>query len=467
MQKPVIKAILQGQSCLVIMPTGMGKSLCYQLPSLLLPGLTVVVSPLIALMKDQQDAAKKRGIPCTAIHSAMTKTERQQAYQGLKEREYRLIYVTPERFRKEAFWQALGDQVVSLLAIDEAHCISQWGHDFRPDYSLLGQIRNRLGQPVTLALTATATPQVQKDILVSLDISASTQTFIDGVQRPNLYLAVEDLYGQEAKLHLVSSLVRQELGPTIIYFSLVSTLENFSRKLSSMGCEHWVYHGQLGDRHRRRSQDEFFTATVGVMLATPAFGLGVDKANIRSVIHAEVPGSLEAYFQEVGRAGRDGLKSYCYLLYDPDDVSIQMDFIKWSQPEPSFVQSVYNLLCGNLDRFRMEGADYLREQLNFFNRRDFRVETSLNLLERMGAIEWENRNSQTLQVVGELNSSWLEPSHYQERLKNQNKKLLDIVQWTQQNSCRKQSIYRYFGVDVSEPCGFCDVCSGRLGSVKK
>lgn len=464
-QERVVRNVLAGQSTLLIMPTGMGKSLCYQLPARLMGGLTLVISPLIALMKDQVDAASARGFRCAFINSTLDKGERESRYRRLARGDYELLYVTPERFRKPEFKAALAEAVarqgLSLLAIDEAHCISSWGHDFRPDFTRLGDYRRELGDPVTLALTATATPEVQTDILKQLHLSSSAEVINEGLQRPNLEIEVHHVHGSDEKVRGVVGLRFATPGPAIVYFSLVQTLRQFSGELHRLNIPHVTYHGQLQDRERRQSQERFLQAGDGdpdsLILATPAFGLGVDKPNVRQVIHAELPGSIEAYYQEIGRAGRDGLPSRCTLLFDPDDISIQQDFLKWANPDPGFIRSVFNLVERNPERVRAEGFDYLRTQMNFYNRRDFRVETSLNLLERWDSIEV--KNPKEIVVLEEPPAEFLDEAKYQARFKAQQKKLFDMATFAQnEEHCRMQMIHKYFGHELVEPCGKCDVC---------
>lgn len=457
LQEPVIEALLSGQSGLVVMPTGGGKSLCYQLPSVLLSELTLVISPLISLMKDQVDAARSKGIRCCYINSSLTGQERERRYRELAEGKYQLVYVTPERFRKREFLDALSQQNVGLLAVDEAHCVSQWGHDFRPDYTRIREIRELLGDPTTLAATATATNEVQKDILEQVGVSEDGGfLMVDRLERKNLHLNVLDVYGLDEKVRAAIALRFQNPGPGIIYFALISTLEKFSAELRKLNIPHLVYHGQLPDKLRKRNQDLFIKGEEPLVLATPAFGLGVDKSNVRMVLHAEIPGSLEAYFQEVGRAGRDGEVSYCGLLYDQDDVSIQMEFNKWSTPDPSFLRQIHVLIERNFDRLKMEGLDFLRSELNFYNKKDFRVETALNLLERWDCIHRDNK-SREIRVTGEIPEQYLDDQDYEKRSRGLNQKLLAIVQWATQDGCRAESIYNYFGASYGD-CGVCDYC---------
>jgi ATP-dependent DNA helicase RecQ len=442
-QEKIIQQVLAQQSVLALMPTGFGKSLCFQIPSIVFKGLTLVVSPLIALMKDQVDDARSKGLRVAAIHSAMSKEERENVLKKLASQQIQLLYVTPERFRKEEFWEALSTNRVDLFVVDEAHCISEWGHDFRPDFSRLGEIRQKLGDPCTLALTATATREVQKDILKQLRLEGQATTYDAGVARENLTLKTIEVYGHDEKIRAFVGLHHQYSGAQIIYFSLISSLELFSRDLQKLSIPHGFYHGQLPDGLRKRQQEDFIKGRQKLILATPAFGLGINKADIRVVVHAEIPGSVEAYYQEVGRAGRDGQPAFGFLFYDPDDVSIQMDFLKWASPEPEFLFRVYQLIDKNLDQVRSGGLDYMRSQLLFYHQRDFRLETALNQLERYGFIE--GRDAKTWRCVERPNGELVDEQLHKKRLTQQQKKLLQMIELTKQED-PKTFIREYFSV---------------------
>jgi ATP-dependent DNA helicase RecQ len=314
-QKEIIETILNKKHVLTIMPTGTGKSILYQLPALMLEQMTLVISPLIALMKDQVDGLIEKNIDATFINSTLTKKEREQRYQNVAEGKYKILFVTPERFRKKEFVEIIQKRKISLLAVDEAHCISEWGHDFRPDYTRIAEFRSLLNNPTTIALTATATPDVQKDIIGQLGLEAEqVNVFNEGIGRPNLHLSVRDLWGEDEKLSAIQEIVEQNPGSGIIYFSLIKDLESMSNLLVRKGKKHLVYHGALENSRRKQVQDKFMRGKNQLVLATNAFGMGIDKEDIRFVLHAQIPGSLESYYQEIGRAGRDGKKSECVLL---------------------------------------------------------------------------------------------------------------------------------------------------------
>ncbi|MFZ2323844.1 MAG: ATP-dependent DNA helicase RecQ [Ignavibacteriaceae bacterium] len=459
-QETIIKRIVEEQKhALVLMPTGSGKSLCYQIPALYFDNSTIVISPLIALMQDQVDALRKKEIPAAFINSTLSKQEREKRLSNFVDGKIKLLYVTPERFRKSDFVEQVQKVKIDLLAVDEAHCISEWGHDFRPDYSRIGEIRELLGNPLTIALTATATHDVQEDIVKKLHLKKDEiKLFHQGIERPNLRLETADVFDDKKKLKEIFATLETYNGSGIIYFSLIKTLERFSEILGDKGYKHGVYHGKLEDRQRKQMQRDFLSGKQKLILATNAFGMGIDKAEIRFVIHAEVPSSIESYYQEIGRAGRDGKDSLCLLLYNQEDLYTQMEFIKWSNPDANFYFALYNLLKRDLGLINSSGIEYVREQMNFKNKNDFRIETALAMLDRYGVTEGEIEKK-NLVLINELPEILQDEDYLKEKLLNDNKKLLSVVNYFRNENCRRVFISDYFGFPGEKPCGNCDNCT--------
>ena len=350
-QEEVVRTMLERRDALVVMPTGGGKSLCYQLPALIREGTALVVSPLIALMKDQVDVLQKRGIAASFINSTISWAQQKQVLKKLEAGDLKLLYVAPERFRQKEFLQSLSVSRISFVAIDEAHCISQWGHDFRPDYLRLGKILKNKGPYQILAATATATESVISDIISSLYLPNCRQ-FVTGFYRNNLQLKVVHCSNKKEKEGALVFALAEEKLPAIVYCATRKAVDEVVTLLKDQGHPVSGYHAGMEDETRNRVQERFMTGRSEIIVATNAFGMGIDKLDIRQVIHHQFPGSIESYYQEIGRAGRDGEKSICTLLFSMGDNYIQEFFVDMNYPLPEAVLNVFDFL-------KNTGKDYL------------------------------------------------------------------------------------------------------------
>ncbi len=454
-QLEILELLDRKKSVLGLMPTGSGKSLTYQFFTHLQQELVLVVTPLIALMEDQSQKAQSFGIETGFIHSQIPASEKSKRLRNLKEGKFRLFFATPERLQKTEFKEALANRKVGLFVVDEAHCISLWGHDFRPDYAKLGDFQKFLKNPLTLALTATATPDVQKEILQNLSLDKN-QIVSTGLKRDNIGISVREIYGLQEKVEDLVSSLQKRTGAVLIYTTLIRTAEEVRNLLKKKGFNPLIYHGDLQPPQRRASLKNFMSDEKALMIATPAFGLGIDKSNIRGVYHLEPPGSLESYFQEVGRAGRDGLPSQAVLFYDEEDLTIPMQFIQSAHPEEAYIEKIYRLIEVNPDKVKSLGKEFLADQISFKNRNDHRVQAALNILERWGCLSQEK---EVIQITGPLDPELFKIENQQLLLKHHNQKLYSFLQWIKnQEECRLLHIYRYFGVLETINCGICDIC---------
>ena len=340
-QEQAIQSVLNGQNTICVMPTGGGKSICYQIPALVLPGTTLVISPLISLMKDQVDALIQVGISATFINSSLSFSEASERIREAKQGKYKLLYIAPERLESQDFIEDIREMDIPLVAVDEAHCISQWGHDFRPSYRHIQQMLNNLPQrPNVLALTATATPRVREDICRLLSID-ERNTIITGFERENLSFAV--IKGQDRQKYLFDYLRKNDKEAGIIYAATRKNVDQLYERLTKENINVARYHAGMGDVERNHEQERFLEDKATVMVATSAFGMGIDKSNIRYVVHYQMPKNMESYYQEAGRAGRDGLDSECVLLYSPQDVQVQRFLIDQSSDRTRMTQELDKL----------------------------------------------------------------------------------------------------------------------------
>ena len=460
-QAEALQNLMQGRHTLVIMPTGAGKSLIFQLAALHLPGLTLVISPLIALMKDQVDSLEHRNIPATFINSALPASEQNRRLKRLTEGGYRIVYIAPERLRSVPFLEALRQQKVGLLAVDEAHCISEWGHDFRPDYLHIAHLRASLGNPLTVALTATATPQVQNDIVRLLGLQEA-QRIVTGFNRPNLFLEVRYTATLPAKLQALRELTahhkdKKNDGTAIIYVGTRRDAEDtaeFLRQVVRIEAEY--YHAGLESEERSRIQEAFISGSLPVVVATNAFGMGIDRPDVRQVIHFALPGTLEAYYQEAGRAGRDGLPAKAVLLYAPDDRALQEFFIENSAITVAELRTLYETLPGRQGWMAIEDFSLLTGMPE--------VKVRLGLAELEGAGACERLGDAGLRMLlrrGQWNDRAVAAGAARVKEHQQHRKiqLKHMIRYAETNTCRRRIILDHFGDrgDAQAPqC--CDNC---------
>ena len=456
-QREVIESVLSRRDTLAVMPTGGGKSLCYQLPALNLAGTAIVVSPLISLMKDQAEKLEEIGADAAQVNSTLNAEQESEALKNIRNADSDVVFVTPERMSDPDFITDLQAIPLNLFVIDEAHCISQWGHDFRPAYLGLGDTIKALGNPTILALTATATPKVIEDITQQLG-RPSMRVVNMGIYRPNLNYSVIQVTNPDEKLKKLHDIIQKSEGSGIIYTATVKAVEELAAALAGTDVGIALYHGRLARKARTESQESFMEGKSRIMIATNAFGMGIDKSDIRFVVHFQMPGTLEAYYQESGRAGRDGKTAECTLLFDAQDKRIQQFFLIRHHPDQEDLREVYKAmqhLSADRPAIRLER---LQEKIHRFSVR--RLQVMLKLLEEDGILRRDKALGYRLRkkdVKAEDLGRLAEDAR--KKTEHEREALERMVFYAQSGFCRWKVLLECFNEEIEwNHCGHCDNC---------
>jgi ATP-dependent DNA helicase RecQ len=460
-QEDVIRALLAGKDALVVQPTGSGKSAIYQIAALMIEGATLVISPLIALQKDQVDSINSQNAAeAVVINSTQRVSETRESMEKIEQGSGKYIFLAPEQLRKQEMVEALEAAGISLFVVDEAHCISEWGHDFRPDYLQLGPAIERLGHPVVLAMTATASPEVRQEIAQRLGMR-DPKIFVHGFDRPNIYLRVDRFPDEHGKMQALAHRVHWAEKPGIVYVATRKSAEEIMRLLDEEGVDALFYHGGLKASDREDIQERFMAGQAEVIVATNAFGMGVDKADVRFVYHYDVSDSLDSYYQEIGRAGRDGEKAEAVLFFRQEDLGVQKFRAGEGKLEPQQIEQVAEVIS---DQEGPVEPDEIADKTDLSERK---LATVIHRLEDVGALEvlptGEVQLDEEADVPEAAQAAAEEQGHRKEIRKE---RLRQIQEYADTSACRREHLLRYFGDDFTGPCNNCDNCEAATPGIK-
>ncbi len=459
-QEEAIKTLLEGTDSLVVMPTGSGKSAIYQIAGLLIDGLTLVISPLIALQKDQVDSINEQApAEAVVVNSTQHAAELREAFEKIESGESKFIFLAPEQLRKQETIERLENAGIGLFVVDEAHCISEWGHDFRPDYLQLGPVIQRLGSPTVLAMTATASKAVRDEIVERLGLQ-KPKILVGGFDRPNIYLRVDHFETKEEKLDKLVQRVRWADKPGIVYVATRKAAEEIMAQLAEEGVQSLFYHGGLKAAERREIQDRFMSGDAEVIVATNAFGMGIDKANVRFVYHFDVSDSLDSYYQEIGRAGRDGEKAEAVLFFRQQDMGIQKFHSGEGKLEARSIERVADIIADQEGPVELEE---ISDQVDLSGRK---LTTVIQRLEDVGAIEVLPTGEVQIAEEADLTeASQAAAAEQEQRKRTKQERLRQMQEYADISACRREHLLHYFGDEFRGPCGNCDNCEAQSSGI--